>query len=331
MMFKNPPRAKRPTFWLTGGIGDMLLSVPAILEFQRLHGPCDILTKHHYEASTFFLDQQFFPDEEFQKTGLDWYIHMATVPKYCFSKNFNGWSTDMDAAYLAHRGFASKEPWKEIVTYFPFLDNIMGQEASELGVNRWQLPYLALGLKLPKFQYRQRVIDGSLGTRYITVHDGFDSAQSHVKTATKTWAMKHWKEFVYNFKRLHPDIAVVQIGGPKSRAIPYVDKNFCGIDFRSSVKFLQSSVCHVDGDSGLVHAAHILGVKSVVMFGPTPANFFGYEYNTNIEPDYCGGCWWLKKDWMAKCPSGYEEAECMASIDPTKVYSAVKTIIERNL
>ena len=60
---------------------------------------------------------------------------------------------------------------------------------------------------------------GGQGVKYITVHDGTDNNNTHVKgTATKCWPIGHWAEFVRLFKESYPEIRVVQIGGSHEQA-----------------------------------------------------------------------------------------------------------------
>jgi ADP-heptose:LPS heptosyltransferase len=65
-----------------------------------------------------------------------------------------------------------------------------------------------------------------------------------------------------------------------------------------------------------VHLAACYGRRSLVVFGPTPSNYFGYSNNININPLKCGNCWWMDDLWMDRCRLGMREPECMLTQPP---------------
>ena len=48
--------------------------------------------------------------------------------------------------------------------------------------------------------------------------------------------------------------------------------------------------------------AKAVGTRSVVFFGSTPPEFFRFKSNINIEPRFCGGCWWSTESYLRQCP-----------------------------
>jgi hypothetical protein len=87
---------------------------------------------------------------------------------------------------------------------------------------------------------------------------------------------------------------------------------------------------HIDIDSGLVHLAAALGVQSCAVFGPSPAEYFGYPGNINIPPTFCGNCWWVNESWMDQCPLGFPDARCMLEQDPSDVANAIIARLAQN-
>ncbi len=150
------------------------------------------------------------------------------------------------------------------------------------------------------------------GKRYIVIHDGWDNAfELDCNRPTKAIPFEFWSALVTELKAKHPDLAVVQIGGAKGEDVPNVDVNYrCKIGFSQAIAVLKGAVLHIDSESGLVHFASALGIKSVVLFGPTNRDWFGYEANINIPAPSCGNCWWSTKDWMDRCPAGYSIPIC---------------------
>ena len=177
-----------------------------------------------------------------------------------------------------------------------------------------------LALEPATCESAQHLIGGDTGD-YITVHDGFDTTQPvPVGTATKCWPLAHWASFVAQFKEAFPDFKVVQLGAGKSRPIPGVDANLIGrASLDQAAWLLKRAVLHVDTDSGLVHLAQLVHTRAVALFGPTDGEFYGYAGNTNLASDACGKCWWSAPDWLARCPRGLDQPECMATIAPSRV------------
>ena len=68
-----------------------------------------------------------------------------------------------------------------------------------------------------------------------------------------------------------------------------------------------------------MHLATCVGTRSVVVFGPTPSDYFGYPENINISPSLCGSCWWTTRSWMDNCAMDYPEARCLTEQPPENV------------
>ena len=121
-------------------------------------------------------------------------------------------------------------------------------------------------------------------------------------------------------KKARPDLRIVQIGTTTSESIADVDLCLIGQTNLQEVSgLLRASMLHLDNEGGLVHLAACQGRRSLVVFGPTPSDYFGYAGNININPLKCGNCWWLDDLWMDHCPRGLAQPECMFSQPPEHV------------
>ena len=190
-----------------------------------------------------------------------------------------------------------------------------------------------LCLALDEADAGSRLRLASAGRQWITLHDGFDTS-AHVRPgqAVKCWPLEHWAELVSKLKALHPSLRIVQIGGTSSRPIAGVDDCLIGrIRLGEALWLLQGAALHIDGESGLVHAAYALGTPSVVLFGPTDVGFFGYRDNVNLNAGVCTPCWWSTPDWLGRCPRGLVQPVCMAAISPGSVSDAVLAVLDRGL
>ena len=155
--------------------------------------------------------------------------------------------------------------------------------------------------------------------RYVTVHNGFDTGFVITgRRATKCYP--HFGAVVAQLKAECPDLQFVQIGSVTSQPIVECDLvllNQTSLD--EVVGLLAQAALHLDNEGGLVHVAASLGTRSIVVFGPTPSDYFGYPVNINIDPPVCGNCWWMTRTWMDVCAKGYEIPRCMTEQPPEVV------------
>lgn len=322
--FKNPPKANGTNIWMLGGAGDQILTIPLVEELNRSLGDV-VLHSRMPEVTRFFTNLPVVDDGDLILYGLDWFLSIATLPTFHFSKNFKGFRNHlMNDIYIKYMEFASDPEWESIIHHHPQMDNEMALKAVSKGLDRRSIPFAAMGIPYSNIEYGKDfgTVAPIIMDRYITVHDGFDiTKQLQITRSTKNWDLLHWVWLIREIKKSYPKLMIVQLGSKASRKIPGCDLHFLGEQWSESMNVLSGSMLHIDGESGLVHAARLFDVKSIVMFGPTNAEFFGYKENINLKPRVCGGCWWLSDDsWMAKCPAGYAVPICMQSIDPVTVF-----------
>lgn len=325
-----------------GGIGDLFITIGFLAQLQlELGEMCIHLYTAHPDVADLILDswdpimsnaakpQIIVQREPFP--GFDYYLCVNALAVFHFQRNFKQLKLQcIEDLYLKYMLFANQGLWWKLIAAHPQLDNEVGRQALALGLTRSTLPYASVGISLAPKPYRLDLRAGQYDWEpFITVHDGYDTSQPTQHRATKTWSIRHWKDFIQRLRDEHPAVMIIQLGGPTSRNIPGVDVNLAGqIPIEESLTILSKSMLHIDGDSGLVHAARHLGVKSVVLFGPTPADFFGYPENVNLTPIFCGGCWWLTKEWLQACPLDYRAPECMNSIHPGLVFATVSDLLK---
>ena len=158
---------------------------------------------------------------------------------------------------------------------------------------------------------------------YITVHNGFDPGFV-VTSARATKCYPHFGAVVRLVKARHPHLPVVQVGAATSDRIAEADMDLLGkTSLQEAAGLVGKARLHIDNEGGLVHLARCLGVQSCVVFGPTPSAYFGYPDNINIDPTFCGGCWWINQSWMNQCPRDFPTARCMTEQDPRTVAEAI--------
>ncbi len=164
----------------------------------------------------------------------------------------------------------------------------------------------------------------SLGS-YVTIHHGCDPRmrRNDGKLQTKNWPKERW-EAIISYIRTNYGIKVVQLGTADEERLSGALDFFMGVtDFEQSALLLKNARFHIDTEGGLVHVARAVKTPSLVLFGPTPLEFFGYPQNANIQKGNCHDCWWTTKDWFQSCPRGLVNPACMDAIVPSALHDAL--------
>lgn len=315
-----------------GGIGDLIISLPLIQHYFYREGFEINLYSSMPEIASFFLPfvkshntiQGFRRD----KNDFDYCISISDMI-FFYKKPHVKLPSYLQEIY--ENWLKVYPEWMDILNRHPFLANEMAHKALEMKLNRFKLPFYFIGKSFKEYQLIPKIDGIKFPTKFITVHDGFDST-GHYKfiKSTKSWEISYWEKFVSMFKEKYPDILVIQLGGVKHQKIKNVDINLAGqLSFEKSMEYLKSSLVHVDGEGGLVHARALFKKPSVVIFGPTNIDYFSYSKNINIPPKICGNCWWKKSDWMKNCVKDFESAKCMDSILPQNVLDSVSELLTR--
>ncbi len=310
---------------LTGGIGDVIISVDAVEHLAREFEV--VVYTHHVEAFNYFFRGVATVFRELH--AFDWHLRLNAVSQFSFSKSFQGFlMKEHESLFDKQRKLFHKQPYfHSLVNHHPNLDYLLSRYFGGIAIDRRHAPLYSLGYEdFLRFSMIQKLPPGD----YITVHDGYDVTNVTAASAriTKTWNLEHWTELVKKIKR-NTGLRVIQLGAKSSRPIEGVDE--CLVNKKTLIEsfdILARSRLHIDGDSGLVHAATRMQVPCIVMFGPTPDYFYGYPQNRNLRSGVCkDACYWMKPDWMTSCPIGYESPRCMDELSPDRVFSEIQSIL----
>jgi ADP-heptose:LPS heptosyltransferase len=168
---------------------------------------------------------------------------------------------------------------------------------------------------------------GLVPGRYVTLHNGYDP-DFVIAGQRATKCYPHFGQVVAGLKQRCPGIVFVQIGTTTSEPVAECDVNLIGRTTMAEVAgLLAGAVAHIDNEGGLVHMAACLGIPSVVVFGPTPSDYFGYRGNVNVDPPVCGDCWWITRTWMERCVRGYATARCLQEQPPEAVVARAAPLL----
>ena len=308
---------------LTGGIGDVIAARPVL---EKLSGEYRIACySAHYEAFNYFSETlKALPEP---MPNFSWHLEFNVVARFRFTDQFDGFLIPAhQELFQSQKRIFQKSPIiKTFVTEHPHHDAALARYSQAYGLNRIDFPLYSLGLD----PYVNIVRPTRLRVDpVITLHDGYDTTNwSDISgRATKQWKWEHWNRLVQMLKKEFPHLQICQLGAKTGREIDGVDYQLINkTTITEAFDILKRSMLHIDGDSGLVHAATSLKVPCVVMFGPTPDYFYGYPENTNLRANTCAdACYWLTDNWMTKCPIGHSGPKCMDEITPEQVFGAAR-------
>ena len=345
--FERPMRPKsdnvcRVGFLLKGGVGDILISLNYLQNFQRFlggHFAFDLYVQEkegHCEIVQTLCREQHFVKQVLPtsqvKRYYDLYIELVRYPDILY---FNGLkirslNPQLHQWCLVVDQFRKDNPFAyRYGTHGEFIGRNM---ATLQGRNRLQQADIGHLVQVESVLQPKILVDPhetlnkfSLGhTRFMTLHRGIGHREGN--DATKLWPQKHYEKLVRLIKERKPDVCLVQVGSKERLSIDGVDKDLRGkTSFEELMVLMRHASCHIDGECGLVHLRHFLrGGTSVVLFGPTAKHFYGYEENINIQSDACpGGCEWMTADYRTRCPRGLKDNECLSKLSPEMVLDHV--------
>lgn len=124
----------------------------------------------------------------------------------------------------------------------------------------------------------------SLPEKFITINCGFDHTAIPDHICAKMWPIEYWNELVKDI-----GIHCIQIGGGKNtQEIQGTHLNFLNkLNIKESAEVMKRALFHLDTEGGLTILNHHLGGKTVVLFGPTAIQTFGFKENLNIKNNTC--------------------------------------------
>ena len=167
-----------------------------------------------------------------------------------------------------------------------------------------------------------------LKTPFITINRGVDG-NSKTPNHTKLWTVSGYNELIKLIKLKYPKYQLVQLGVSRDRCevLKNIDVNLIGRTNLEEVKvLLKDAYLHIDSEGGMVHLRHALtDKKSVVIFGPTSPEVYGYSNNLNIRSKVCPSpCEWIRHDWTSKCWKTHKEAICMKELSAKMVFNQIE-------
>lgn len=331
---------------LTGGVGDMIV----IARFMRDLAAAvpdidfDVFMTRPDTASFVFGEvpgfRRAYHDALFEPLRREYDLALRANQTVVAYEDGIRWDVLRDAPALVavlDKLRRSRLDIEDFIERHPYRDNYLARGAVFAGKSRRNflqamagIPYGGDRLAIRRDAGAQERF-GLGGASYVTVHNGFDP-DFIIAGQRATKCYPHFGRVVRLMREINPGIVFVQLGTSTSEPIAECDLDLIGRTTLAEVAgLIGGAVAHLDNEGGLVHLAACLGVPAIVLFGPTPSDYFGYPGNINIDPAVCGDCWWLTRSWMSQCVKGYHVPRCLHEQKPETVVARAKHLLARGV
>ena len=268
-----------------------------------------------YESDAFILIE-FFPDVMSEKEGL----RDKSDKAYRLISVWKGFMSDMQRRYGIMHPVVNYNAYAYAINNGKNVLNI-ADVGDVIGVPRdyrWKLDLIDEDGYLKSLGLEE---DG-----YITVQRGATPG-SFQKESTKLWPVRYYEELIRLLKQLYPKKTIIQVGEKSnSEQLAGIDMDLLGeTTWNELGLLLKGAWLHIDCECGMVHFRRAMTDKpTVVLFGPTPIEFYGYDGNINIHSNvYRKWCARLTNSWSERCMKGDIEPACMATILPGAVFEKI--------
>jgi ADP-heptose:LPS heptosyltransferase len=193
---------------------------------------------------------------------------------------------------------------------FNHYNSIYTNKLQDKGKTVIELNCDAIGIKSTYDEARLDVPDKLPDGDFITINTGAMGAEKG-KRQTKQWDMANWQAVVDML--LGSGERVVQLGIRWEKKLKRVE-HVWQKPLSQVMQYLEASKLHLGNENGLVRLRRLLTKKpSIVLFGPTHPDMYGFRSNINLWGNVCKPCLWATGDWMTKCALGLNGL-CMDSI-----------------
>lgn len=321
-----------------GGMGDAIFQTTYIKEIRKLFKLPVIIDFYCRSPQVFqnfpFIDNCFMYSDNHQMDDYDVYIisrrfyiigKINTEKTKCFSRFFYDFC--MDCKNLTDNILCGQ-----------YDDNLFSQYALIFKKNRLEQAnvhgILNVDRNTPKYMQWDENAFNILETyklsdqKYITVSRACSS--KYGDTHPKLWPLEYYNSLIQTIKSAFPEIKIIQIGENSG----YGDIHGVDIDLRGKTSIdetkcvLKYAFLHIDGEGGLVHLRNTLNGKSLVLFGPTSPEIFGYNENVNLRSSICPICCeWVTPHWTKQCLYTKNSHTCMKSLLPQTVFEAFNEVL----
>lgn len=179
----------------------------------------------------------------------------------------------------------------------------------------------------------------ALPTNYITLQPG----AGNNLTPWKTWPLDNWVDLTKKFIELYPEIKILVLGDSHdSHMEPYLTS--LGSNVQSYINntqlseipsLIQGALIHIGGDSGLLHIAGAVGVKTITIAGGSDPEIFGWhkiDRNRHYLIQHklpCHPCYrhYLPNQSRTIDPAKCPDFKCIRDVTVNEVVLAIESLL----
>ena len=330
------------------GIGDSIIGANYIWHFAHfINDPrviIDVLSPQMPFASAIFhehsyINNLYYYEDDCPYDTYNLVILLRRFPSIVHMANVKIFNANLNAAIKTFQSSPISDPGENAILQNTLTDSRANTLCRIKGLKRIQQPDITQLFKVGTDYKAPIFIDtdedeclkkfGLLGKKFITFSRECGQMLFDAES-TKMWPLSHYDRLVKLLKQETNEYKIVQIGSSTvySKLIENIDIDLRGKTSLEEVKvILRHSSLHIDNDSGMVHLRHALHAgPSVVMFGPTDIDIYGYPENINIKSKncHCFPCEWITSSWNLTCINTDNPHICMRSIKPEDVMKEIR-------
>jgi ADP-heptose:LPS heptosyltransferase len=212
---------------------------------------------------------------------------------------------------------------KDVDKYWNFFNHL-----NELNCNLLEMSAKNSGVKLIEEDFNlDFLIENNklelISSKYILLHND----DSEVRK-TKAYQIHHWNKVIQYLKVSYPDLNIIQVGNLNSTKLDNIIDLRGKTNFEELCSLVRGAELIITPEGLLPHLSRAFKTKTIVLFGPTPINCFGYKEHINIQGESaCSSCWYSTDDWFKACPLGHSNCISLNTILPQKINNLIPSII----
>lgn len=331
-------------FSMYGGLGDQLIAINFLKKFKDFNGLKNSFFTIY--ASNIELVKSLLPKEllgihmipsngdDITAENYDLFIQLIRFPEVCFYCEERIKKYPRLLNIIKKYNIFREHNYDIVSRNWRLGDSIVNMFCLNKGKSRLQQPDIdeILGIQknfslTPNISLSEKKVLSKFnleGKKFITFNRNTDL--SHDKHSTKLWPTEYYNELIRLIRNEYHDYTLVQLGVSEQRCETFldIDVNLIGQTNLEELKvILKNADLHIDNEGGLVHLRRSLtSKKSLVLFGSTDVNVYGYDNNINLKMPTCPiACEWLTKDWSTVCmKTNCSNAPCMHQLTPDFVF-----------
>jgi ADP-heptose:LPS heptosyltransferase len=330
-----------------GSYGDVIQTTPLLLALKRKFPEASLLLVHHDTLGSKLLESAAY---------LTKYIRLRSTLHYLLRRRLSQGACDLvvECRYVVKYTLSLKprfspeqiqfvldaqsaqKPWLHFVQNFPYDNDLLWRAAKTKGWSMYALMAHTAGFGEDDFETLQ--IDPprekpalkkfAFPPRYVVVSNSAEWLTMQSSLWTKSLPHAKMREVLQELKK--KGIPTVLMGTTNDPGAYPVDYDLRGkTNLLEASEIIRNARLVLGPEGGLVNLAKAVGVPSVVFFGSTPVEFFRFKSNINIEPRFCGGCWWSTESYLRQCPLLEEIPPCTESLDASTIAGSVQELFQR--